>query len=92
MLPAEKIARVIRRCLLEQCDGYKRRRIAVALSGGVDSCSVLAALVDQGAKPVCLSYTPDTHESTDFKMARQSAENLGLEFHAVPVFMEADRQ
>lgn len=77
---AETIAEVIRVRLLNVARKWKRRPVAVALSGGVDSCSVLAALMQTGHKPTVISYTPATHESTDFQMARDTARNLGLRF------------
>lgn len=91
-MQVQQIAYVIRQRLLAQtevidtCPGH---RVGLALSGGVDSCSILAAMLLNGKKPVILSYTPDTHESTDFQMARQCAGDLGLEFVPVVVPMEA---
>lgn len=84
---AQGIAKVIRQRLLAQTqvDWTEDRPVGIALSGGVDSCSILAAMTLNGVKPVVLSYTPDTHESTDFKMARECAGDHGLEF--VPVFV-----
>lgn len=61
--------------------------VAVALSGGVDSCAALASLLEVGVKPIVISYTPDTHESTDFQMARRTANNLGLRFVSASVKM-----
>jgi len=61
--------------------------VAVALSGGVDSCACLASLLEVGLKPVVVSYTPHTHESTDFIMAKQTAKNLGLKFVPATVTM-----
>lgn len=82
------IAEVIRRRLFARVDGSGMERMAVALSGGVDSCSVLAAQLEQGFRPTVLSYTPDTHESTDFQMAKACAESLGLDF--IPVIVDMD--
>lgn len=63
----------------------------MALSGGVDSAAVLAALCAVGRRDVgVVSYTPSTHESTDFIMAKQTAANLGLLFHAAVVSMDAE--
>lgn len=63
--------------------------MAVALSGGVDSNSVLASLLEAGHRPYVLSYTPSTHESTDYLMARSNAEAMGLKFFPVVVDMSA---
>jgi len=88
--PAEKIAKVIHRSMVRQAGEVAgvTDKVAVSLSGGVDSCGVLAAFLEVGLRPTCYSYTPSTHESTDFKMARQTAENMDLEFHGVIVQME----
>ncbi len=65
-------------------------KVGIALSGGVDSCSVLAACLRQGMSPVIFSYTPETHESTDHQYARINARNLGLRFVSVPVAMNVE--
>lgn len=82
---AATISETIRRRLLAQTTDRHPDSCTpgIALSGGVDSCSILAAMLLNGLKPVVFSYTPDTHESTDFQMARACAADLGLEF--VPV-------
>lgn len=87
---AAHIAKVIRRRLLLAVHPMLRAPgpVAVALSGGVDSCSVLAAMLAKGINPVVISYTPDTHESTDFRMARATAERFGLEFVPAVVSMK----
>jgi len=77
------IGEIIRRRLIQQTKDCESP-VGIALSGGVDSCSILAAMCFNGVRPVVFSYTPDSHESTDFKMARECAGDLGLEF--VPVY------
>jgi len=78
---AKNISSVIRESLLSTAKDFRRRRVAVALSGGVDSCAVLASLMEVGTKNIVIvSYTPETHESKDFQMARQTADNLGIDF------------
>lgn len=90
MTRAEEIAAVIRERMLEFCGKAEGHRVVVALSGGVDSCAVLAALMETGHFPIIVSYTPDTHESTDFQMARKTALNLGLEFYPAVVDMSPE--
>lgn len=88
---AKQIAKVIRKELIFHARTFPTdQKTAIALSGGVDSCSVLAAMLEAGHRPLVISYTPDTHESTDFKMARQTADNLGLKFKPAIVSMDAD--
>lgn len=88
---AQRLANVIHASLTAAAEPYAdSETVAVALSGGADSCSVLAGLMAVGAKPIIVSYTPDTHESTDFRMAAETAENLGLRFVPAYVSMHPD--
>lgn len=90
--PAHGIASVIKTQLAKTVDQVyhlAQEPVAVALSGGVDSCSILAECLRAGQQPVVVSYTPNTHESTDFKMARHTAKNFGLRFVPVVVDMSA---
>lgn len=80
MNTARRISAVIRRSLGRTVSALEDRRVVVALSGGVDSCAVLAACLEAGLKPSVVSYTPITHESTDFQMAQETAKALGLKF------------
>lgn len=84
MNTATKIAKVIRTRMTAFAETVAASphadSMAVALSGGVDSCACLAALLEVGMRPTVVSYSPRTHESTDFQMARQTAQNLGLDF------------
>lgn len=63
-------------------------RVAVALSGGVDSLSVLYALLELGFRPTVYSFTLEDRESTDFRVARSEAGALGLPF--IPVVLPTD--
>ncbi|WLQ16647.1 asparagine synthase-related protein [Hahella aquimaris] len=55
-------------------------RVAVSLSGGLDSRLILAAALKLGHKPVAFSYgCPD---SSDMRIARDIAESHGLPFFA----------
>lgn len=86
------IAEVIRERLLNAAllAHLREVRLGVALSGGVDSTSILAALLTIGVRPVIVSYTPSTHESTDFQMARQVASRGRMEFIPAEVDMDPD--
>jgi asparagine synthetase B (glutamine-hydrolysing) len=91
---ATQISKVIRQRMLAfaqtVADSPHAGSVCVALSGGVDSCACLASLLEVGLKPTVVSYTPHTHNSTDFLMASQTAENLGLKFVPAIVRMEED--
>lgn len=65
-----------------------KKGVGIALSGGVDSCSLLAACLVVGVRPTVFSYTPSTHESTDFQYAEANAIALDLPF--VPVYFPMD--
>lgn len=88
MTVAEDIAKVYRKRILAQVKWWKDARVGLALSGGVDSCAILAAMLELHLNPVLISYTPDTHESTDFVMARATADNYSLRF--VPVVLSTE--
>jgi asparagine synthetase B (glutamine-hydrolysing) len=81
MVPSERIAKVVRRRLIVSAKAVPvGQPVAVALSGGVDSTCVLAALLAAGHRPTVVSYTPDARFSTDFIMAAEAAQKLELEF------------
>lgn len=88
MVKAKAISRVIRREVLASLEGLDN--VAIALSGGVDSCSLLGALLTVDVKPVVISYTPETHDSTDFLMAWETAKRLGLCWEPCLVDMSAE--
>jgi Asparagine synthase len=91
MTRADRIAEVIRAEVHRSVRYRRRQKIGIALSGGADSCSILAEMLSQKLKPIVVSYTPSTHESTDFKMARATAERFDLPFKTAIVNMDADR-
>lgn len=64
------------------------KRAAVFLSGGVDSHSVLFALIELGVPVTAYSFTLDTHESRDFKIAKKTCETMHVPF--VPVILSTD--
>lgn len=80
MSKAAQIAKVIRGRVMTRVRNHAGLRVAVALSGGVDSCSILAALLANRMDPLVVSYTPAGRESTDFVMARDAAKKFDLDF------------
>jgi len=54
------------------------RGIAVALSGGMDSASVLLAARDAGLSPFAITFTLDDRLSTDARRAIELADALGI--------------
>jgi asparagine synthetase B (glutamine-hydrolysing) len=80
---AAEIGFVIRKRVRATLAPLKGENFFVALSGGVDSTSILAACLELGIRPHVISLTPDSHESTDFKMARVTAQQTGCRFSQV---------
>lgn len=60
-------------------------RAALALSGGVDSCCALFALLDLGLRPRCLTFTLGGYESEDLAAARKVARAFHLELDVVRI-------
>lgn len=87
-MTAAEVARQLRACLKEETKQKHGARIGIALSGGVDSCSVLGALLDNGIRPVVVSYRPSTHDTLDHQHARQAAHLLDLSFVSAVVPMD----
>ena len=63
---------------------------AVATSGGLDSCTLVAAAVAAGKRPRIVSFTFDDFESSDFRHARAVAFHFDLEFE--PVLLPSDQK
>lgn len=65
---------------------YKGKKIAVAMSGGVDSSTVAALLKQQGAEVIGINmklFTREGEDPTAKSDAQVVAEYLGIEFHQV---------
>lgn len=63
---------------------------AVCMSAGVDSHSVLFALMELGVPVTTYSFTLEDRESRDFKYARSTAEVLGVPF--TPIYLPTNVQ
>jgi hypothetical protein len=63
----------------------KHDKVAVLLSGGVDSHVALFGALASKKTPVVYSFTLDDRESRDFCTARRTADYFGLEF--VPILL-----
>lgn len=60
-------------------------QVAISLSSGIDSVSVLFALLECNKIVTVYSFTLEDRESRDFKEARQLAQKLNLQF--VPILL-----
>lgn len=63
-------------------------KVSVLLSGGIDSASILFALLEAGKHVACYSFMLDGKMSTDFSLARRNAREFGAEF--IPVLLPRD--
>lgn len=66
----------IRELVVEAVRPY--RKCPLFLSGGVDSSTLLAALLALGEEPVCYSFTFGSKESEDILVARDICRSFGL--------------
>tara|TARA_Y100001963_G_scaffold112431_1_gene155653 strand:- start:9332 stop:10150 length:819 start_codon:yes stop_codon:yes gene_type:complete len=85
----EELGTKLRQALLDEIEFARyypgEHKVAVLLSGGVDSNSVLFAAMELGLNPVGYSFTIKGHESTDFKLAKATCEEFGIPF--TPVYL-----
>lgn len=77
-----------RKLAIECCRPYSEA--ALLLSGGVDSATMLAALLSEGVKPSVFTFRLSGYESSDFKVARDMAREFGLPFHPVIIPQTVD--
>lgn len=68
----------------------KEDPITVFLSSGIDSHACLFACLELGLNVSALSFRLDTHESTDFKLARDTAQRFNIPFHEVKLNSDVD--
>jgi len=74
---------------MKQCVG-KETRVALALSGGKDSTTILFALLEMGITPICYSLHVEGIDSSDYVTAKRNCESLGVEFHEVVIPKKID--
>ena len=67
---------------MHRCVG-NASRVAVGLSGGKDSHTILFALLEMGITPVAYSLRVEDVYSTDFKVAKNTCLQLGIKFNEV---------
>lgn len=85
------MAEATRRILLEESLKVPEEPVAALLSGGVDSTSVLLALLEAGREPVAYSFVLEGRVSQDFLLARRTARTLGVPFRSVILPGSVDR-
>lgn len=76
--------------LIELTNNIQESDIAISLSSGIDSASVLFALLECEKSVTVYSFTLEDRESRDFKEAKLLADKLNLSF--VPVLLPTDIQ
>ena len=62
--------------------------VAISLSSGIDSASILFALLECGKNVTVYSFTLEDRESRDFSVARELANRYSLKF--IPVYLPID--
>jgi asparagine synthetase B (glutamine-hydrolysing) len=78
----------VRKVLSAWALSIPEHRVAVLLSGGIDSASILFALLDAGKDVDAYSFALAGYPSTDFLAARALARSLGIGFR--PVYLPRD--
>jgi len=66
-------------------------RVALALSGGIDSLSIMFALLRLGREVTAYSFRLDGIQSTDFAEARRWADKTGVNFKPIVLPTEIER-
>lgn len=85
------MAAATRRVLAEEVSRIPDEPVAVLLSGGVDSTSVLLSLLHAGRQVVAYSFVMEGRVSQDFLLARRTARILGVGFRSVILSSSVER-
>lgn len=81
----------LRRIMLDKIEELDPdRKACLALSGGVDSVTVLFAMLESGRKPRCYTFYAKDYPSEDLLSARRLCDDFGLELVEVPVPVDHD--
>lgn len=75
----------VRNILLNYAHRIKERDVAVMLSGGVDSSSILFSLLEAGKNVTAYTFVLEGHKSTDFTSSKKVCETFEIPF--VPVYL-----
>lgn len=78
----------LRSILLSQLSKVEDDKVAILLSGGVDSCSLLFGLLELNKKVVAYTFMLEGIESEDFLCAKNVARTFNIEF--IPVILPND--
>lgn len=87
--PTEQDCRDFRQMLLDNVAAIPQP-YELALSGGVDSTTVLFAMLELGIKPRCLTFHCDGIESNDLRSVRQLQQHFDLDVEVVTVPSDPD--
>lgn len=71
--------------LLKKLGDIQDQKVAVLLSGGSGSASVLFALIELGKKIHAYTFNLEGHESTDLKKAIELTNKYDIEFTSIPL-------
>jgi asparagine synthetase B (glutamine-hydrolysing) len=79
------IQQKVKTVLQKEIHDIQEQKVALLLSKGVDSSSLLFTLLEDGKSVTIYSFTLEDRESSDFSGARQIAKYFGLPF--VPIYL-----
>lgn len=78
----------VKNVLLNELSEIEDNDVALLLSGGVDSCSLLFALLELNKNVHAYSFTLDDRESSDFKNAKEVCKIFNISFS--PIYLPTD--
>lgn len=86
--PLQEVYEALKTGLRDYVEKNGFKKTVVAVSGGIDSALVLAIAVDALGKDRVAAVTMPSQYSSNETLsdAEQIAENLGVEFHTIPIF------
>jgi len=73
----------VRSILLKYAQSFEDTEVAVLLSGGIDSASVMFSMLEAGKKVIAYSFMLNGKMSSDFAYARRNARNFNCEFVSI---------
>jgi hypothetical protein len=78
----------VKKVLTNEVANITDSNVAVLLSGGIDSASILFALLEAGKTVKAYSFMLGKKTSTDFKLGQKNAKTFNVEF--IPIFLPTD--
>jgi len=86
--PLDPLAQKWHDKLLETIEPHRKKPLL--LSGGVDSATLLAALLELGERPECYTFRLGATDSTDVRVARRICKDWNLKIHVLKIERSLD--